>query len=63
MYSVEGLTEGIKNCRRNIIVLKEAIAKEHNTIKEYRIMIDSLETAAKKKAAAEAGVHVEVVES
>lgn len=63
MYSIEGLLEGIKNCKRNISVLETAIDSENNTIKEYRIMIDALETAAEKEAAAKAGVHVEVVES
>ena len=60
MYSIDGLKNGIKNSKKNIKVLEKAIADEKNTIKEYKIMIDSIETAEKKKAEAEAGIHIEV---
>lgn len=61
MYEKDGLLEGVKNCKRNIKVLEKAIADERNTIKEYRLMIDSMEQAEAKMAEAEAGVQVEVV--
>lgn len=61
MYSIEGLENGVEGCRKNIAVLETAIEKERNTIKEYRIMIDDLETATKLKKNAEDNVHLELV--
>lgn len=61
MYSVEGLENGIEHARKNIRVLEEAIERERNTIKEYRVMIDDIENAEKLKALAEENVTVEVV--
>lgn len=60
MYSVPGLEEGIVNAKRNIKSLEEAIDRERNTIKEYRIMIDDIETADRLKKEAEANINVEV---
>lgn len=59
MYTVEGLQEGIVNCRRNIKVLQKAIEDEQNTIKNYRCMIDDIELAEKKMAEAMDNVSVE----
>jgi cell division protein FtsL len=61
MYSVEGLQNGIKQCRANIRTLEEAIDREQKTIADYRIMIDDIERADELKAQAEAGVHIEIV--
>lgn len=61
MYSIEGLENGIEGCKKNIKVLEGAIDKERNTIKEYRIMIDDIETADRKKKEAEDNVHIEIV--
>ena len=60
MYEKDGLLEGVQNCKRNIKVLEKAIADERNTIKEYRLMIDSIEQAEVKQAEALAGIHIEV---
>jgi hypothetical protein len=60
-YSVEGLENGIERCRHNITVLEDAIDKERQTIKEYRIMMDDIERAERLKAEAEEGITVEVV--
>ena len=60
MYEKDGLLEGVQNCKRNIKVLEKAIADERNTIKEYRLMIDSIEQAEAKQAEALAGIHIEV---
>ena len=59
-YTVTGLQHGIERCRHNIKVLEQAVKAERNTIKEYRIMISSIEEANVAKEAAEAGVHIEV---
>ena len=62
MYSIEGLEEGIVNCRRNIDVLETAVETERNTIKEYRIMIDDIERAEENKKGAEEMVkNIEIV--
>ena len=61
MYSVEGLENGIVNARNNIKVLEEAIDRERNTIKEYRVMIDSIEYSDRLVAEANANTHVEIV--
>ena len=60
MYSVEGLEHGIERARVNIASLEVAIEKERNTIKEYRIMIDDIETADRKLKEAYSSVTIEV---
>jgi len=60
MYTVEGLRNGIKQCRNNKKLLKEAMGKEDKTIADYKAMIASIEEADKKKAEAEANIHIEV---
>ena len=60
-YTVEGLEAGIKHCRKNIAVFECAIEKERNTIKEWRIMQDSIEESDRKVKEANANVHIEVV--
>lgn len=60
MYTVEGLKNGIKQCRNNKKLLKEAIGKEDKTIADYKAMINSIEEADKKKSEAEANIHIEV---
>lgn len=62
MYSIEGLQEGIKNCKRNIKVLEEATEKERKTIADYRIMIDEIEEQERVKEHVAANVHVEIEE-
>jgi len=59
MYSIKGLEDGIEHAKKNIAVLEDAIERERNTIKEYRIMIDSIEVADRKKKEAEGHVEVE----
>lgn len=61
MYTVEGLRHGISQAKQHIKVLEEAIEKERRTIADYKIMIDSIEAADRKKKAAEKGVRIEVV--
>lgn len=61
MFSVENLERGIEHARKNIRVLEDAIERERQTIKEYRIMIDDIEFAEKQKKAAEEGISIEVV--
>ena len=61
MYTVKGLTHGIERCKVNIKVLQDAIERERETIKDYKIMISRIEEADAKKAEAEANVTVEVV--
>ncbi len=50
-YTVAGLKHGIERCHVNINVLKQAIQKERNTIKEYNNMIRDLNTLAERVAA------------
>ena len=54
MYSVEGLENGIENCKKNISTFEEAIQKERDTIDEYYRMIDVLKEKERAKKAAEA---------
>lgn len=61
MYSIDGLKNGIKGCRKNIKLLEGAIEKERNTIKEYRIMMKDIEISNKLKKAANDNVHIELV--
>ena len=44
MYNVEGLERGIEACKKNIKTFEDAIDKEMATIKEYRKMIEVIET-------------------
>lgn len=60
MYSVDGLENGIVQAKKNIALLEDAIERERNTIKEYRIMIDDLEQAKKAKKEAQSNVTIEV---
>lgn len=62
MYTKEGLQHGIERAKHNIKSLEGAIEAERVTIKDYKIMISQIEEAEKKKAEAEAGVHLEVVD-
>ncbi len=50
-YSVDGLNHGIERCKVNINVLKGAIQKERNTIKEYENMIRDLVVQQERVAA------------
>lgn len=43
MYNIEGLENGIENCRKNIKIFEEAIDKERETIKEYYRQIEIIE--------------------
>ena len=61
MHSIEGLENGIVNAKANIKVLEDAIDRERNTIKEYRVMIDSIEYSDRMVAEAKANTHIEVV--
>ena len=47
-YDIDGLTRGIDACKRNIETFEQAIEKERQTIKEYKIMIDHLKEKAKR---------------
>ena len=60
-FTVETLENGIVNCRNNITVLEDAIEAERVTIKNYRVMIDDIETAERNLAAAEKNIVIEVV--
>lgn len=51
-YSVEGLQHGIERCKVNIEQLEDAIKKERNTIKEYKLMINDVQQAKKDHAEA-----------
>lgn len=59
-YTIAGLENGIQGCKKNIAVLEAAIEKERNTIKEYRIMIDDIERAERKKTEALKNVKIEI---
>lgn len=61
MYTVDGLVHGIDQAKKNIKMLEKAIDDERKTIADYRVYIDKIEQAEKRKAEAEANVHVEVV--
>lgn len=62
MYTIEGLEHGIERCKVNIASLEKGIEKERNTIKDYRIMIDDIEQAAKQKKEAQENVHLEIID-
>lgn len=59
-YTVEGLMHGIERAKHNRQVLLDAAEAESKTIADYKVMISQIEEADKKKAEAEANVHVEV---
>ena len=50
-YSIDGLKHGIERCHVNIGVLKQAIKKERDTIKEYENMIRDINTQRERVAA------------
>ena len=50
-YDTEGLKRGIQGCQKNIAVLKEAIKKEKDTVKEYETMIRDLDATRERVAA------------
>ncbi len=60
-YSIESLENGIIKSRENIKMYEDLIDHERNQIKEYRLMIDSLERAEREKAEALANVRIDVV--
>ncbi len=63
-YSVESLENGILACNKNIKIFEDAIEKERNTIKEYRIMMDTVqknERQAKMREEMTANIQVEVI--
>jgi len=62
MYTIEGLRHGIEQAKGHIKMLERAIEEQRATIKDYKIMISQIEEAAAKKAEAEAGVNIEVVD-
>lgn len=47
MYNTDSLKNGIKACEKNIKTFEDAIAKEHEQIKEYEFMIEKLEEKAR----------------
>ena len=47
-YDIDGLLRGIAACKQNIEVFEQAIAKERETIKEYKIMIDHLKEKSER---------------
>ena len=53
-YSIAGLEQGIINTRRNIQVLKDAIASERATVKDYEKKIRDLAYAEVRKKEADA---------
>ena len=62
MYTIEGLRHGIAQAKSHIKMLEKAIEDQRCTIKDYKIMISQIEEAARKKAEAEAGVNIEVID-
>ena len=61
MHSIRGLENGIVNAKANIKVLEGAIDRERNTIKEYRVMIDSIEHSDRLLAEACENTHIEII--
>jgi len=51
MYSIEGLENGIKNCKKNIQTFEKAIDKERAQIDGYRDMIEVLKDKKREKEA------------
>ena len=45
-YDVEALRENVKKCKVNIKTFEQAIQGEHDTIAQYRHMIEVLEEKA-----------------
>jgi hypothetical protein len=48
-FDPTALKAGIEKCRINITTFEQAIEKERDTIKEYRIMIDAIEEQERNK--------------
>ena len=46
-YDTEALKEGIQKCKKNIKTFEGAIQAEHDTIADYRKMIEVLEVKQK----------------
>lgn len=46
-YDIEALKEGVQKCKKNIKTFENAIQGEHDTIADYRNMIEVLETKQK----------------
>jgi len=44
MYNIDSLERGIESCKKNVKTFEDAIDKEMETIKEYRKMIEVLQT-------------------
>ena len=49
MYDIKALELGIVKCKENIKVFENAIDKEHNTIREYRRLIQVLKEKEEQK--------------
>ena len=63
-FSAESLENGIQGCNKNIKTFEDAIDKERNTIREYRVMIEVIERKEiqrKKMESIKANLKVEVV--
>jgi hypothetical protein len=59
-FNPAALELGIEKCQDNIKIFEEAIEKERNTIKEYRIMIEQLAHKRHVMEVAEKGIRVRV---
>jgi len=46
-FSVESLENGILACKKNIKTFEDAIDRERETIKEYHVMIETIEEKAR----------------
>lgn len=46
-YDIDGLEDGIRQCRKNIKTFEKAIEDERQTIVSYRQMIDTLQLKRK----------------
>lgn len=60
-FDPAALELGIEKCYENIRIFDEAIEKERNTIKEYRVMIEQLAHKKHVMAVAEKGISVRAV--
>ena len=58
-FSIEALTQGIANCKKNIGTFEEAIDKERATIKEYYGMIETVQRKEREFKVSQE--HIEVV--
>ena len=60
MYSIDTLEHGIKKCKENIKIFEDAIDKERDSIKEYRIMMDVLDKKKRQHQEMLNNVHIEI---